>query len=533
MNKNVKLLDCTLRDGGYVNDWEFGSNNITFIFDRLSKAEVDIIEIGFLDDRRNFDLNRTIQPDTGSFSKVFSNAEETDSIVVAMIDYGTCSLDNIQPREDTFIDGIRIIFKKHNIENVVNYAREIKKKGYKVFLNMVSITSYSDYDVLDFIRLVNELGPYAVSIVDTYGLMHKNDLLHYYHLLDHNLDPDISIGYHSHNNFQVGYSNSIELIKHSSDRSLVVDGTLYGMGKSAGNAPLELLAMHLNENNGCCYDLNQIMEIIDVSIMSIYREKYWGYSFQYFVSAMQDCHPNYTNFLLDKKTLSMKSINEILSSISDEKKLMYDVNYIKQLYLDYQKRFSMEVEDGKELSNIFKDKDVLLIGPGSTIKTQSDKIAKAVQTDPIIVSINFIPHEYQTDYVFISNSKRYNNTFNKLKQTDAEIIGTNNITPMDKEFKYFLSYEDLVVEDELISDNSLILFLNYLKKSGSRRVLLAGFDGYTDNEPNYYDDSLEMSADYSIKKQKEFSIHMRQKIKEFAKDMIIEFVTDSMYTNKK
>ena len=190
-------------------------------------------------------------------------------MVFAMIDYGTCDIDKLQPKSETFIDGIRLIFKKENMHKAVEYGREVMAKGYALSLNMVSITSYEENDVLEFVQEVNTIKPFAVSVVDTYGLMHKEQMLFYFNLLDKNLLPPICIGYHSHNNFQLAYSNTIEMLKLNTDRDLIVDGSLYGMGKSAGNAPRELLAMHLNENYGGAYDINQILEAIDINIMPI------------------------------------------------------------------------------------------------------------------------------------------------------------------------------------------------------------------------------------------------------------------------
>ena len=109
--KNIKLLDCTLRDGGYLNDWKFGQSNLVSIFERLVDSNVDIIEIGFLDERRPFDIDRSIIPDTESVQKIYGKLDRKHSMVVGMIDYGTCGLKNIQPCKDSFLDGIRVIFK--------------------------------------------------------------------------------------------------------------------------------------------------------------------------------------------------------------------------------------------------------------------------------------------------------------------------------------------------------------------------------------------------------------------------------------
>ncbi|MFR3117262.1 MAG: hypothetical protein ACLTOJ_07445 [[Clostridium] symbiosum] len=95
--KEIKLLDCTLRDGGFVNDWEFGYGNIINIFERLISSGVDVLEIGFLDDRRPFDKNRTIMPDTKSADDIFGRLDKGNAMIVAMIDYGTCRIENLAP----------------------------------------------------------------------------------------------------------------------------------------------------------------------------------------------------------------------------------------------------------------------------------------------------------------------------------------------------------------------------------------------------------------------------------------------------
>ena len=98
------LLDCTLRDGGYINDWEFGHDKILELFKRLVSSNVDFIEIGFIDDRRILDLNRTIMPDTEAIDKIFSGLNKGNAKIVGMIDYGTCDIKNIKPCKESFID---------------------------------------------------------------------------------------------------------------------------------------------------------------------------------------------------------------------------------------------------------------------------------------------------------------------------------------------------------------------------------------------------------------------------------------------
>ena len=321
--KNRVLLDCTLRDGGYVNDWEFGHDKITEIFKRQVSSGVEMIQVGFLDDRRKFDMNRTIMPDTASANKIFAGLDKGNAIIEAMIDYGTCSLDNIGLHtDDSFIDCIKVIFKEHLMEEALQYCKAIQDKGYKVFANMVNVTTYSDASLKKYAKLVNKVHPFGNSMVDTYGLMHKDQMLHIFQVLDKYIDSDIMMGFHSHNNFQLAYANSVEYLNTGTKRTIVADGTLYGMGKSAGNAPIELLAMYMNEHYGKHYDISQMLEAIDNSIMEIYRKQYWGYSMKFYIASAHKVHPNYVSYLLNKKTLSVKQITEILDSITPEKKMM-------------------------------------------------------------------------------------------------------------------------------------------------------------------------------------------------------------------
>ena len=180
MENRIKLLDCTLRDGGYLNDWEFGNSNIVNIFERLVSAEMDIIETGFIDERRTYDPNRSIFPDTESIGRTYGKLSKGKSLIVGMIDFGTCGIEHIQPQAECYLDGIRVIFKKHRMDEAIAFCRQIKDLGYKVFVQAVSITSYDDDELKRLTGLVNELEPYAFSLVDTYGLLHKGQLMHYF-----------------------------------------------------------------------------------------------------------------------------------------------------------------------------------------------------------------------------------------------------------------------------------------------------------------------------------------------------------------
>ena len=577
----LKLLDCTLRDGGYLNDWKFGHNNLISIYERLIDSNVDYIELGFLDDRRTFDIDRSIMPDTDCMEKIYGTVDKKGKKVLGMIDYGTCSIDHIKPASESYIDGIRVIYKKHLRVEALDFCRQLKELGYIVFSQLVSVTSYTDEEMLDLIRLANEAKPDAVSMVDTYGLMHQNNLKHFIDLLDKNLDPDIALGYHGHNNFQMGYANCIAMLEYKTDRTMLVDGTLYGMGKSAGNAPIELIAMHMNQKYGKDYKISQMLEAIDVNIMNFCQPTTWGYNLFFYLAASNDCHPNYVADLMNKKTLSIKSINELLSRLEGEKKLLYDKKYMEDLYLEYQSHDIDDTDAIKRLSarfdslstDIFEyegdhehnvdgtnvQKNILVIGPGSSVSTEREKldafIEKTREADGDenleIIAINYIPSEIPIDMLFISNSKRYlqmSSALARLISTEEadtkpkydengmpieeasdriQIIATSNVTSKRIDFDYTLNYSSLIDEDADIIDNSFIMLLKALVKAGVKKVNVAGFDGYSEDTLNFINPEMEYT--FIKDRTEELNQYAKDKLAELASDIQVNFVTTSLY----
>jgi 4-hydroxy 2-oxovalerate aldolase len=530
--KAIKLLDCTLRDGGYLNNWKFGSIAIRDIINRLDKAGVDIIEIGFLDDERIFDKDCTVFPDIKSTNTVLINHVTTKAMVVVMIIYGQYQIEKIPPRKEVCLSGIRVAFKKHDMNNALSFCRKLKDFGYNVFIQPTSITSYSDIEMLYLINAVNKISPYVVSIVDTYGLLHKENLLKYFYLMDTNLSNDIKIGYHSHNNFQLAYSNSTELMNMNTKREIIIDATLYGMGYRAGNTNTELIGMYLNDNFNTNYDISELLEIIDINILKL-REKYtWGYSFLNFISAFNDCHPEYVEYLKSKNMLSVKSINHILDKIEKDKKLLFDKEHIEQLYFNYQK---VQIDDTTALNELEKElmgKNIVLMGPGNSIIVQKKEIVKYVdKNESIVISVNHIPSILNPAYVFMSNSKRYEqfmNTNLDKNNNNFKIIATSNIISMNNEFDYVLNYENLLCKNRMIHDAALLMALTVLDKIGIGNVGLAGFDGFSiHDEKDYYDDYFNFQRNNQGNKETNEAI--AKHINEMKSRMTINFITDSLY----
>ena len=530
--KRINLLDCTLRDGGYVNDWRFGYTNIVSLFERLVDANVDIIEVGFLDDRRPFDIDRTIFPDTKSADIIYGSLDKKQSLIVGMIDYGTCAIENLAPCEETCLDGIRVIFKKGKMYPAMEFCRQVKALGYKVFSQLVSVTSYSDEELLELIDLVNDVKPYAVSMVDTYGLMDNEWLLHLYQLLDDHVNQDTLIGFHAHNNFQLGYSNALAFLKYEGKHDVIVDGTLYGMGKSAGNDPIELVAMTLNNRYQGTYRIDPMLEAINESVMDYYIKTPWGYKIFFYLCAKNQCHPNYLTDFKKEENLSVSMIDDLLSTIEPkEKKLLFDRSVGKQYYDSFIREHCCDGPSVNAFLDYVGNRKLLLIGPGKNIGLQTEKVRQFISEEtPLIISVNYLPTEITTDCVFITNPKRYHDMTLPLRESrhaEVKTLATTNVTCRNGFFDYVINRAPLLEKDEKIIDNSFLMLIKFLNGIGIKEVFCAGFDGYSDRENNYNNPEME----YSFVKREAFSLnaHMKSAITEYRKSMNIHFITYSAY----
>ena len=248
MNK-VHLLDCTLRDGGYCNNWNFGLDNERKITSSLVEAGIDIIECGFLTEKTPYDSNHSKFNTVDQIAKIIPKNRH-GKIFVAMMNYGEFDINHLPECNGSSIDGIRVAFHKKDIKEALELCKKVKARGYLCFMQAMVSLSYTDEEFLSLIRQSNELKPYAFYIVDSFGVMKRKDLVRLFYMVEHDLDEGIKIGFHSHNNMQLAYSNAHTLVDMQTRRDLIIDSSIYGMGRGAGNLNTELFLEYLNDNIG-------------------------------------------------------------------------------------------------------------------------------------------------------------------------------------------------------------------------------------------------------------------------------------------
>lgn len=520
MNK-VHVLDCTLRDGGYCNQWRFGFENTKKIVRGLIKAGIDIVECGFLTNDSIYDSNITKFNNLEQLSKVIPNSRE-GKLFVAMINYGEYMIEDLPEYDGTSIDGIRVAFHKNDLGGAIELCKKIKDKGYKVFVQAMVSTCYTDKEFLELINVTNQIMPYAFYIVDSFGSISGKNLKRLFYMAEHNLEKSIWIGFHSHNNIQLAYANAQAFVNVHTSRNLIVDSSIYGMGRGAGNLNTELFINYLNENYNKKYVLSPLLEIIDEILNYFYEKNHWGYSLSNYISAVHNAHPNYAFYLDDKKTLTIEDMDEIFNRIVENKKYYFDKEYIENVYLKYMAEGKVEEEKRKkiELQKEFKGKQILLIAPGkSSVDEKSVIINKSKNKNVVIVSVNYEYPHINVDYIFVSNRRRFReldiNSYSKC-------IATSNITDVDVFFQ--TEYEDLLCTEESVKDNAGIMAIKFFAGIGAEEIMLAGFDGYIhDACENYGDENMSIISKNVILDS--MNKGMIQEIKKCADRVKISFLT--------
>ncbi|MCI5904027.1 MAG: aldolase catalytic domain-containing protein [Oscillospiraceae bacterium] len=520
----ISILDCTLRDGGYVNNWTFGEKLIRMISQKICLASIEYIEGGFLSQTKKSNENQSIFRTIKMAEKYFENCQKN---VALMINCGEYNVEDIPPYTMDNITTLRIAFHKHQKEEAQKLCVSLKNKGYKVFFQPMVTMGYSDNELLSLIDWANKYSPDAFYIVDSFGTMRRSDVLRMFYLIDNNLDKGIKIGFHSHNNLQLSFSNAQELIQMNSKRDIIIDSSIFGMGRGAGNLCTELITQYINENIEKKYDIIPLLEAMDEYIMPIYSQHPWGYSAPYYIAATNNCHPNYATFLMNKGTLCIRDINSIIKSIPDENKNLYNEELIGKMYFDYQQKNIDDSEIIDQLSELCSEREILILAPGKSLITHEKNISAFIErSNPVVFAINHIPERYRFDKVFVSNMKRFKGIDDAADKLGERLICTSNISRIGS--VQTVNYSAYLNDDEVISDNAGLMLINILKKAGVKKINLAGYDGFGYSEHNNYCDE-KLVSNVRYERRAVLNEAMKEYFKNIRKSIEINFITPTIY----
>ena len=344
MNK-INVMDCTLRDGGWINDFQFGRNVMREILAGISNSGIEHIELGYMDKSREAKPGVTMY---NSFEMLERNYSDMPGLISAkkyvMIDYGKYPVDEIPDAGSDlgkYINGIRLCFHKKDYEQAVLMGKIILAKGYKLIIQPMVVSRYSDDDLEKLINLVmNEVPEIeAFYIVDSFGVMDPEETTHRLVQADQLLDKNIAVGIHIHNNRDLCMINAeaaCRLTKEkssehfASDRELYIDSSLGGMGKGAGNLQTEKLVEYLNSKFYKGYNEGIVNKLYDMYISPLRVKYLWGFSEEYVLTSVYRATPSYAKILYREYGLTLDELKEFLMNMPEEKKDSFDRKYAEE-----------------------------------------------------------------------------------------------------------------------------------------------------------------------------------------------------------
>ncbi|MDD5697890.1 MAG: aldolase catalytic domain-containing protein [Victivallaceae bacterium] len=285
--KEIKVTDCTLRDGGLINKWQFSHEMVRKVFLALNQAGVDYMELGYRASKKMFSPQEygpwrfTVDEDV---LRIIQDTPVNMKLGV-MVDIGRVEEDDIAPCADSPLDFFRVATCLHDIDKAIALANHIDAKGYESFINIMAISTASEFELCEALRQIEaETNVVAVNIVDSFGFLYSENVHHLVKLFRENLAAK-STGMHAHNNQQLAFANTIEAIRKGAN---YLDGTVSGIGRGAGNCPLELLLSFLKNPKFC---LEPVLQLIEDVFIDLRREIEWGYLIPYMITGILNEHP--------------------------------------------------------------------------------------------------------------------------------------------------------------------------------------------------------------------------------------------------
>jgi 4-hydroxy 2-oxovalerate aldolase len=326
----IKLLDCTLRDGGYVNDWNFGENAIRNIKESIEKAGIEIVEVGFLKGEEH-SLDKTLFPDVEWADHVIYPKKPGVTYCLMVDAPVPFPIDKITDRREEGIDAIRIIIWKELVAEAIEYSKKLIAKGYQVFIQPARVNQYNIDEFIHLIDAFNDIGITAFYIVDSWGTQDSLDIYSYIECASLRLNKKIALGYHGHNHMQQAFSCAEELLKFNLARDIILDCSIFGMGRDAGNLNTELIIAYLNKQYNGKYDIRPILNTYSKHIKGYYAEFGWGYSMEHFMTALFNCNTKYIDYVTNNEALSMDRVYAIFEKMNPKQRINYSESLIKEL----------------------------------------------------------------------------------------------------------------------------------------------------------------------------------------------------------
>jgi len=282
----IKLLDCSIRDGGLINKWQFSDEFVRKNYRLLSAAGVDYIELGYKASRDQFDPK-----EYGKWRFCFDDevkrvidGVESQSKLSCMVDIGRVDDDDILSKADSPFDMLRVACYAHQITKAIDLGNLILDRGYELSINIMAVSTNSEREIDEALTDLSKTDFPLVYVVDSFGNMYCEDITALVKKYMTAL-PGKTIGVHTHNNRQLAFSNTIQGIINGAN---FVDSSVYGIGRGPGNCCTELLLSFLQNPK---YELRPVLQLIQEEYMPLREKIEWGYIIPYMITGILNEHP--------------------------------------------------------------------------------------------------------------------------------------------------------------------------------------------------------------------------------------------------
>jgi 4-hydroxy 2-oxovalerate aldolase len=280
----IKVIDCTIRDGGLMNDWRFDKQMVKDTFNALAQAGIDYVELGYRADKKQFspkDFGAWRFCDEADLREV---AYECPTKISVMCDVGRTDYNAFLPASESLVKMIRVATYVKDIDKAIHLGKHVKSMGYEVSVNIMAVSHALEPDLDEALSELAATDFDVIYIVDSFGYFYSEQV-HY--LAEKYLSrlTGKQVGIHCHNNQQLAFANTIEGIIKGIN---YLDGTVYEIGRAAGNCPLELLMGFLKNPK---FDVRPIMTLIEKYFLQLIKDLRWGYEIPYAITGILNKHP--------------------------------------------------------------------------------------------------------------------------------------------------------------------------------------------------------------------------------------------------
>ncbi len=284
----IKVLDCTIRDGGLANDSYFSLDTVRAIYRACCEAHIDYVELGYRNSKEMFSPDE-FGPwrfcDEDQLRAATEGIENEGTKISVMMDAHKADPDDLLPADESVVDTVRVATYVKDIDKAIRLENVAHDLGYETTINVMAISIESDWELDPALQQVqDETSVVACYVVDSFGSLYSEQI-HYLVQKYKRILLDKEVGIHTHNNQQLAFANTIEAIIKGAN---YLDGTIYGLGRAAGNCPLELLLGFLKNPK---FNVRPILDCVAEVIKPMQAELEWGYMVPYMITGILNQHP--------------------------------------------------------------------------------------------------------------------------------------------------------------------------------------------------------------------------------------------------